>query len=223
MSGLSLAITPLHVILTIGGSIFLAELVGYNLHRILHSERFPALSRTHLIHHFLLYGPNQPMRAQIYKDATVGRFSLGNVGLEWIAPSAAVLLATWLAMRWFRVPLRYELLALATLLAWPIFMFSYLHDRMHLKGFWMERMPGLRTWFRKARRLHDIHHRSLNDDGRNDHNFGIGFFFFDRLFRTLRIKHCPLNLRGYRAAAERYKLEQAGEDEFSHFPSGFRV
>src|ERR1700740_1951555 len=73
MSGLSLAITPLHVILTIGGSIFLAELVGYNLHRILHSERFPALSRTHLIHHFLLYGPNQPMRAQIYKNATVGR------------------------------------------------------------------------------------------------------------------------------------------------------
>jgi sterol desaturase/sphingolipid hydroxylase (fatty acid hydroxylase superfamily) len=223
MSGSSLGISLWQVILTIAASIFLAELVGYGLHRILHSERFPALSRAHLIHHFLLYGPNQPMRAPLYKDATVGRLSLGNIGLEWLAPSAVVLLATWCAMQWFGVPLVYELLAMVILLAWPIFMFSYLHDRMHLKGFWMERAPGLRTWFRNARRLHDIHHRSLNDHGRNGHNFGIGFFFFDRLFRTLRKKHCPLNRRGYRAAVERYQLEHANDDDFSHFPSGFRV
>jgi sterol desaturase/sphingolipid hydroxylase (fatty acid hydroxylase superfamily) len=64
-------------------------------------------------------------------------------------------------------------------------MFSYLHDRVHLRNFWMTRVPLLKAWFVQARRLHDIHHRSLNDHGRMDRNFGIGLFLFDRLFRTI--------------------------------------
>jgi len=59
----------------------------------------------------------------------------------------------------------------------------------------MERTPVLRWWFRKARRLHDIHHRSLDFNGRMDKNFGIGFFLFDRIFRTLAQRHCPSTAR----------------------------
>ena len=62
-------------------------------------------------------------------------------------------------------------------------MFSYLHDRTHVKNFWMERNPILKTWFRRSRQLRDIHHRMLNDGGLMDKNFGIGFFLFDR-FRS---------------------------------------
>ena len=120
-----------------------------------------------------------------------------------------ILVFCWAIMALFHVPRPYELLALSTLLGWPILMFSYLHDRMHLESYWMTRVPGLRTWFRKARRLHDIHHKSLDSDGFMDANFGIGFYFFDRFFGTMARRHRPFNWRGYKAAIERYRLDEA--------------
>ena len=84
-------------------------------------------------------------------------------------------------------------------------MFSYLHDRMHIKGFWMVRAPLLNRWFLQARRLHDIHHHILNNDGLMDKNFGIGFFVFDRMFGTLASETSPFNRRGYAAAQERFR------------------
>ena len=212
-----------HIVLTLAGSVLVAELAGYTLHRLMHSDRFPAMSRAHLIHHLLVYGPKQPMRTAEYKDATSGRVSLGNVGMEWLLPSGLILAVCWSALWLLSVPLAYRLLSLCILLAWPIFMFSYLHDRMHLQHFWMERAPLLKWWFRKARRLHDIHHRSLDSQGRMDKNFGIGFFLFDRIFRTLAKRHCPFNWHGYRAAVRRYRLEREQDDEFTSFPSGFHI
>ncbi len=37
-----------------------------------------------------------------------------------------------------------------------------------------------------------------------DTNFGIGFYFFDRCFRTITKRHRPFNWTGYQAAVERY-------------------
>jgi len=189
-------------------SIVVAEFAGYWLHCLLHSDRFPLLSRGHLIHHFLVYGPRQPMRATEYKDATDNRFCVGNIGLEWLLPSAVILLVCWGVMILFHVPRVYQIISLCTLLGWPLLMFSYLHDRMHLENFWMTRVPLLKTWFLKARRFHDIHHRSVNDTGYMDANFGIGFYFFDRCFRTLARRHRPFNWPGYRAAITRYGLDE---------------
>jgi sterol desaturase/sphingolipid hydroxylase (fatty acid hydroxylase superfamily) len=39
-----------------------------------------------------------------------------------------------------------------------------------------------------------------------DTNFGIGFFLFDRIFRTLDTRHRPLNRKGLAIALQRYKL-----------------
>src|SRR5229473_4951417 len=78
-----LHVTFVGVVATLVDSVVVAEFVGYWLHRLLHSDKFPALSRGHLIHHFLIYGPRQPMRAGEYLDATDDRTSLGNVGVEW--------------------------------------------------------------------------------------------------------------------------------------------
>lgn len=197
------------IVATLAGSVVVAELAGYWLHRLLHSDKFPALSRGHLIHHFLIYGPRQPMRAGEYHDATDNRFSVGNIGLEWLAPSAIILLSCWGMMLLLGVSRAHQVLALCTLLAWPLLMFSYLHDRMHLENFWMTRVPLLKSWFLNARRLHDIHHRSVNSDGYMDTNFGIGFYFFDRFFRTLSRRHRPFNWNGYRAAIERYGLDES--------------
>ena len=65
-------------------------------------------------------------------------------------------------------------------------------------------------WLRRrfiwaARKLHDIHHRVLNDCGLMDKNFGIGFFLFDRVFGTLSPKQVPFNHPGYAAARERFR------------------
>jgi len=196
------------VVATVVDSVIVAEFAGYWLHRLLHSGMFPALSRGHLIHHFLVYGPRQPMRAEDYHDATDNRFSLGNVGIEWLAPSAIILLFCWGIMALLGVPLVYQVLALCTLLVWPTLMFSYLHDRMHIEDFWMTKVPVLKSWFLKARRLHDIHHRSVNNRGSMDTNFGIGFYFFDRFFRTMAKRHRPFNWTGYQAAIERYGLDE---------------
>jgi sterol desaturase/sphingolipid hydroxylase (fatty acid hydroxylase superfamily) len=187
-------------------SCLVAEFTGYWLHRLLHSDKLPFLSRNHMAHHLLLYGPTQPMRAELYKDATHGRFSLGNVGLEWLAPSAVLLALCWGAMCAFRVRAIYQVIVLANLIVWPFFTFSFLHDAMHLPNSWMARLPMVNIWFRRPRRLHDIHHHSLNNAGRMNTNFGIGFFLFDRVFRTLATRHRPLNRKGLAVALQRYRL-----------------
>jgi sterol desaturase/sphingolipid hydroxylase (fatty acid hydroxylase superfamily) len=187
-------------------SCLLAEFFGYWLHRLLHSDKIRFLSHGHLIHHLLIYGPGQPMRHDHYHDATDNRFSVGNIGLEWLIPSAVLLGAVWLLLLALHLPAPYQLVVLATLIAWPIFTFSYLHDRMHLCDFWMAHHPVFRRWFLNARRLHDIHHHALNTCGRMDTNFGIGFFLFDRLFRTLAVRHRPFNRPGFEAARDRYGL-----------------
>ncbi len=187
-------------------SFLVAEFAGYWLHRLLHSDKLPFLSRSHMSHHLLLYGPLQPMRRETYKDATDDRVSLGNVGLEWLAPSAVVLTVCWGVMFLFRGPVIYQAIVLGTLVVWPFITFSLLHDAMHLRDFWMARMPVINGWFRKARRLHDIHHHSVDNEGHMNANFGIGFFLFDRLFHTLARHHRPLNRKGLEIALLRYRL-----------------
>ena len=94
-------------------------------------------------------------------------------------------------------------------------MFSYLHDQMHVKNFWMERNSVLKAWFRGARKRHDIHHRVLNDPGLMDENFGIGFFLFDRLFGTLSSEQGPFNHPGYAAAMERFRYVETLQARWS--------
>ncbi|HET8925657.1 MAG TPA: sterol desaturase family protein [Candidatus Acidoferrum sp.] len=204
-----LHVTFVGIVATLVDSVVVAEFAGYWLHRLLHSDKFPALSRGHLIHHFLIYGPRQPMRADDYHDATRSRFSVGNVGIEWLAPSAIILLSCWGVMVLFGVPGIYQVMALCTLLGWSLLMFNYLHDRMHIENFWMSKIPLLKTWFLNARRLHDIHHRSVDNKGYMDTNFGIGFYFFDRFFRTMAKRHRPFNWCGYKSAIERYGWDEA--------------
>jgi sterol desaturase/sphingolipid hydroxylase (fatty acid hydroxylase superfamily) len=187
-------------------SCLVAEFAGYWLHRLLHSEKFPLLSRNHMANHLILYGPTQPMRADSYKDATHGRFSLGNVGLEWLAPSAALLIVCWGALFVLRIPLIYQVIVLGSLVVWPFFTFSFLHDAMHLRDARMARLPLVKVWFRRARRLHDIDHHSLNNAGRMNTNFGIGFFVFDRIFHTLATRQSTLNRKGLAIALQRYTL-----------------
>ena len=195
-----------HIAAWVVASGIVAELLGYLLHRLLHSGRIRWLSASHMKHHMVLYGPLQKQRpSEHYMDATTDRFSIGNIGVEWLAPTAVLLVLAETIFWAFRVRLVHQAVFFATVLAWSFVMFSYLHDRMHVKNFWMERNPILKGWFRRGRQLHDIHHRMLNDGGLMDKNFGIGFFLFDRLFDTLSPEQSSFNHHGYAAARERFR------------------
>lgn len=189
----------------IAGSCVSAELLGYWLHRLLHSGIVGFLSRNHMRHHMVLYGPLQPQRSREYRDATDERTSLGNVGVEWLLPAGLLIIIAAGTFHLFRVPLLFQSVYFATTLLWSFLMFSYLHDRMHVEGFWLEKNRCLQGWFISARQRHDTHHFLMNDQGGMDKNFGIGFFFFDRLFGTLSKGETAFNSDGYRAARKRFK------------------
>jgi sterol desaturase/sphingolipid hydroxylase (fatty acid hydroxylase superfamily) len=201
-----LHVTFVGVVATLVGSVVVAEFAGYWLHRLVHSNKFPALSRGHLVHRLLIYGSRQSMRARGHLDATDSRTSVGNVGVEWLAPSAIILLFCWGAKVLFGVPPVYQVLALCTAarLAHPD---VQLPARRDAPRFWMTRVPFLRAWFLNARRRHDIYHRSVDSEGCMDTNYGIGFYFFDRFFRTIAKRHRPFNWEGYHAAIERSGLD----------------
>ena len=77
-------------------AVFTAELLGYLLHRLLHSGWIRFLSMNHMKHHLLLYGPLQKQRpSSEYLDATTGQFAVGTVGLEWIIPAGFLLIYLW--------------------------------------------------------------------------------------------------------------------------------
>ena len=191
------------------GSCISAELLGYWLHRLLHSGAIRFLSRNHMKHHLVLYGPLQKQRSATYYDATENRPSLGNIGLEWLIPAALIIAVMLVSFYLLHVTPGHQLLCLGITLSWSSLMFSYLHDVMHVEGLWLEKNRFLKRWFLSARRLHDIHHRVLNDEGLMNKNFGIGLFLFDRLFGTICLQQTPFNHRGYKMAKEKFRYVDA--------------
>lgn len=189
----------------VAGSFVSTELIGYWLHRLMHSGAIGFLSRNHMKHHLMLYGPLQEQRSKQYRDATRKNLSLGNNGPEWLVPAAVFLGLALAGFQLAHVRLLYQAIYFITTVSWSFLMFSYLHDAMHIEGIWLEKSLWLKRWFTSARRRHDVHHRLINDEGLMDRNFGIGFFLFDRLFGTLSEDRTSFNARGYQAAQERFK------------------
>jgi sterol desaturase/sphingolipid hydroxylase (fatty acid hydroxylase superfamily) len=197
--------STLAVLAWFGASVVFSELLGYLLHRLLHSGKIGWLSCAHMKHHLLLYGPMASQRpGHAYKDATTDDLALGNVGLEWLLPGAVLLSLSVTLLHFLGVTLLHQLVFVTGSLGWTFLMFSYLHDRMHVAGFWMERNRVFKNWFVSARNAHDVHHWALNDQGLMDKNFGIAFFFFDRLLGTFVVEWPAFNRCGYANAMQRF-------------------
>lgn len=182
------------------------ETVGYFLHILLHSEKIAWLSRGHMIHHLKIYGPRRSLRQPgPYRDSVDGRYGFLGIGLEWLAPILLVLIgAVLFASFVLKVPAALQTAFMAAALAWGKFMFGHMHDSMHVEGHWLASLPVVGAWYRRARRLHDIHHLHFSDDGLMPKNFGISFFGFDRAFGTFESTASAFNQRGYEAALARY-------------------
>ena len=52
----------MHIAAWVAASVVVAELLGYILHRLMHSGWIPWLSTSHMKHHLVLYGPLQKQR-----------------------------------------------------------------------------------------------------------------------------------------------------------------
>jgi sterol desaturase/sphingolipid hydroxylase (fatty acid hydroxylase superfamily) len=181
------------------------ELVGYWLHVLLHSEKIPFLSRNHMIHHLVVYPPNRAQRPSgEYRGSTDDRAALLGIGLEWLVPSGLILSGLLVLFRCFSIRLADQAVFIGIALAWGTFMFGYMHDAMHLKGFWMEKSRVLGRWLADSRRRHDIHHMDLAADGRMDKNYGICLFWFDRLFGSFADRHVKFDREALEAARKRY-------------------
>jgi sterol desaturase/sphingolipid hydroxylase (fatty acid hydroxylase superfamily) len=189
----------------VAGSCVSAELLGYWLHRLMHSGAIGFLSRKHMNHHLALYGPLQDQRSKQYRDATNGRLSLGNIGVEWLVPAVAFIASALAVFHFTHVRLLYQFIYFACTFSWSFLMLSYLHDAMHIEGVWLQNSLLLNRWFASARHRHDVHHCLINNRGLMDKNFGIGFFVFDRTFGTLSEGGPAFNQEGYQAAQKRFQ------------------
>jgi sterol desaturase/sphingolipid hydroxylase (fatty acid hydroxylase superfamily) len=191
----------MHILIYAAAACVFSEFVGYWVHILLHSHRVPFLSRNHMIHHLVVYSPDRPLRPSAsYIGSTEDRANLLGIGLEWVLPLGAVFSAVLVAFHFVGVRAVDQAVFLGIAVAWGFSMFGYFHDAMHMKGTWLERSP----LFKHARKLHDIHHLNLTDDGTMAYNFGICFFFFDRVFRSFREEHVRFNVAGFAAARKRY-------------------
>jgi sterol desaturase/sphingolipid hydroxylase (fatty acid hydroxylase superfamily) len=191
---------------TVVGAVVYTEFVGYWLHILLHSEKVPALSRAHMLHHLRDYGPKKPLhRSGAYLNSAESRTNFLGVGMEWFLPVLLIISGS-LAMLWLLgVPASHQIVFLLTGILWGHFLFGHMHSAMHLTDFWMLKVPVLNIWFRKIRQLHDFHHLQISADGRMQKNYGICFFWFDRLFGSYSPKPKEFNHSGHEAALVRYK------------------
>lgn len=147
------------------GAVLLVEAIGYFWHRF--AEHLGWLGDTiryrHWVHHEVDYPIDRLRPAgewQYHRAGAWTWFVLGGV---------AAVLIFWLLPLSVALPLALG----AFLYSWGVI--SYLHDRFHVEGHWLTKF----AWFQRVRRLHDIHHWQPC-------NYGILFFWMDRLFGTLR-------------------------------------
>jgi sterol desaturase/sphingolipid hydroxylase (fatty acid hydroxylase superfamily) len=189
----------------------LAEFYGYWLHVMLHSDKWRWFSKRHMDHHLKCYIPvnGKKLRTEEYIQEKGDHFYIAGLGLEWFFP-AIFLIAFTAGFEWLLVLTLFEIIiSESILILYSIFLFWYLHDRMHVKNVWILKVPFLKDWFKIMRRKHDIHHCHITDDGLMNSNFGIAFSIFDHVFGTHKSKLSRLNRRGIEAAYDRYKIPKA--------------
>ena len=122
------------------GSWLLAEFYGYWLHVLLHSDKIRWLSDNHMSHHLRSYPPphgkvRRPMRTEVYiQEIKENQKLILGLGSEWYIPSIlligfTVLLEWLLGLSWVQIGF-----SVGGIFLYSIFMFWWLHDRMHVKG-----------------------------------------------------------------------------------------
>jgi sterol desaturase/sphingolipid hydroxylase (fatty acid hydroxylase superfamily) len=143
---------------------FVVQATGYAVHKALHHPALGKIHRTHDVHHKVLYPPDDYLNTGKYRevpdDAQPYKY--------YAPPAIALLTVVFLTLPlYIAISLSVELVLIALANDW-------LHQKLHIKGFWLERY----TWFHHLRELHWHHHV---DDSKN---MGIFSWFTDKILGT---------------------------------------
>lgn len=141
---------------------FLANLIGYGVHRALHCE-WSGLYKDHYYHHWRVYPPHDFLSDE-YREPPLSASQA-----KYYLAATALLFTPYLYFGWAVYD---AALAGAVVI---LKLNAYVHDSLHVRGHWLERFKT----FHKLRSIHFEHHVV-------DKNFGIFDFTADLLFRTFK-------------------------------------
>lgn len=137
------------------------EIVGYFWHRFLEHEGKAGefIRYRHWLHHEQDYPTTNLRPSKKYHKA--GSWS-------WYVMALLLVVAAYIL-----VPRPWSIIMIISGLIYAKFVTSAFHASFHKKNYWLNRYG----WYKKLVKLHDIHHYKPV-------NFGINFFFMDKLFKT---------------------------------------
>lgn len=163
-------------LLTIFLSYFIINLFGWVVHKFLHSKASKKWGLAHKFHHFQLY-PAKDFFSDTYRDA--GEHASPKFFILLALPILGGVVILW----WIGI------LSLGMMIVSLLIMFSVgilddlIHDAFHIRNSWLTRLPIIKHFFLRWRKLHYFHHQKTKT------NFGIFNFWFDRLFGTFLNKN----------------------------------
>lgn len=186
-----------YITLTLVLGYLAGEIFGYWIHRLLHSGEVDFLSRTHMYHHIADYGPQMKQRpTKEYINTYINRFTFLGIGLEWWIPVSITIGVLILIQTLLGIPAHLQAIFISTALGWGYLQLGLIHETFHVKNHWLAHHPWTKKYYRKLRKLHDIHHLDVNDDGKMRYNFGITTYWVDILFGTYKTHTEKLNFKG---------------------------
>ncbi len=152
------------VVASIFGGILAVETAGYFWHR--YAEHNGVLGKLiqsyHIKHHEKDY-PIKNLRPKSPKYKKAGSWS-------WYILTVILVVSTY-----FLLPRPYNFIMIISGLIYAKLVISYLHSRFHVTDHFLAKLKVFKT----IQRLHDIHHWG-------PYNYGILFFFMDRVFGTYK-------------------------------------
>ncbi|MBL8324216.1 MAG: sterol desaturase family protein [Rubrivivax sp.] len=146
-------------------------LLGYVIHWVLHQRWSGKLYRLHLTHHEVKYPSRDFLSVGEYRDA-----GSGNITPYFVALATIVLLPAFFALRQIGVP-AWTIAVVAVEITLMAVVNDRIHDALHIKGHFLERLG----FFRRCRIAHRVHHTNVKS------NLSMTTFEWDRVFGTFSL------------------------------------
>lgn len=146
-------------------------LFGYVVHRWFHHPSSGRFYKSHQVHHFKLYPP-EDFFAPVYRSP-----GKDNTAVFFFLLSLPLILTPFILFAFHLIPLP---ILITTIICMAVFggAHDFLHDKFHITDHWLNKF----RWFRELVRLHQIHHREVQK------NLGIYWFGWDKLLGSFRKK-----------------------------------
>lgn len=180
--------------------IFVAEVGGYWIHKLIHVEPewfekgrfrklFRFMSRSHMGHHGLAYGVRmvqRPSKKYFFfrntGDQESKKTRWGFLMPEFTVPALFSLSLYFFFLLLVGFTLFSALFSLSVTVLWVAICFLYVHDTFHKTSHWLGRFKLTKKWYHKMRELHDFHHMMLEAKAKLPYNLGIATPVGDILF-----------------------------------------